>query len=466
MAFLIDRKTPSGTRWKVVWQDARKGRGRSGRRESDCIGGDHVEAFVAAKWTPLQRAALAKGAATQRARQNLLVAYQDLEQACYQQAMDAELQDVRVDFELPFTALVEQFKTQLKTQQRQGESKPPGSKAKKTVEAYKLALDHLTRFLQSQNLGSMACGNLQSKQLADFCTAFSTSPSRATGRPVSPATFNQVVRSLKAFLRSVGSESSGVRYFKKPLIALLSALKTVPGGSAKEPCHFNANFIQKFCLRALKLDEEELIVVDRTKRNTKKAEQFEMATHRTPIFPWLVMLLLTGARPHELAQLRWRDIDFDRGLLLLYSNKLTRRDLAKSRRLALTDSRWPISPTLMLLLKAWSGGKKPDEFVLVGDPRMKTRAGPRRAWRRLAKGVEPKVTRYDLRANWVTWMIGQGHPQPIVALLAGHRPDVQSEHYLTLPVETTRAADLESAMGITDILKGVLEAAGSGAKKT
>ncbi len=54
----------------------------------------------------------------------------------------------------------------------------------------------------------------------------------------------------------------------------------------------------------------------------------------------------------------------------------------------------------------------------------------------------------------------------IVALLAGHRPDVQSEHYLTLPVDANQAPDLETAMGVTDILRKALEEAVKNREKT
>ncbi|MBX3472876.1 MAG: tyrosine-type recombinase/integrase [Planctomycetes bacterium] len=473
MAFLFKRSNTKNAPWRIVWQDARKGAGRRGRREANCVNGDHAEALQALKQaqhanSPMPAAAtnLINGATTKRERIQLLVAYEALERQCTQQSLEASLDEVRFDFDFSLDALMDRYLEGLRGRQSESRDRPFGSKARKTNDAYELAFVYFKRFLRHEDLGSLPCGRLQPHILSKFGAWLEAAKGRRTKKPVSDATFNQVMRSMRAFLRAVGSEADGVRYFRRPLNLLLAALKTRPSGDVKEPRHFSAPTIQDLLNRAWKLDQDRSIEVTRSKRQLGNTEQFSMATLRTPIFPWLALLLLTGARPHELADLKWGDYDPDRGMLMLTSTKLKRRRSAKGRRLVLNDKRWPISPTLIALLNAWGKGADQSAYILPADARTKVRTVPRRSWRRLAEDTSPRIRPYDLRANWVTWMVGQGHPQPIVALLAGHRPDVQSEHYLTLPVDAAKAADLESAMGITGILQMALEAASKDCEKS
>lgn len=473
MAFVTRRKRGKSVVWRIVWQDKRKGDGRKGRKEVDCSNGQHREALAALKKekyphkeTPEAITQLTNGAKTQRQRAQLLAAYEALERLCSREAIEARLEEVRFQFEASLVDLMNQHLASLRKKQRKPGDGKRGTRAKKTNDAYALAFGYFKKYLAESNLGSITCGSLQPRHLTAFGNWLETVAGSKTKQQLSDATFNQVVRSMRSFLRSVGSELDGVRYFRRPLPVLLASLRTRTTGDMKEPRHFSAAEIQRLLNRAWELDHETILEVKRSKRKLKNEERFKMATERTAIFPWLVLLLLTGARPHELADLRWKDFDAERGMLILTSTKLKRRRSAKGRRLVLNDVRWPISPTLIQLLKAWGEGANSEDFILEADPRMKTRAVPRRAWRRLAEGTEPRIRAYDARASWVTWMVGQGHPQPIVALLAGHRPDVQSEHYLTLPVDANQAADLETAMGVTDILKKALEDAVKNREKT
>lgn len=473
MAFISRRIQVKKPVWRIVWQDKRKGDGRAGRREADCLKGDHADALEALKKEKYQHEAVPKaitqlinGATTQRQRNQLLLAYEALERQSNQQAIEARLEEVRFELEAGLVDLMKGHLASLREKQRKPGDGKRGTKAKKTNDAYALAFGYFRQYLNEKSLGSMTCGSLQPRHLTEFADWLETVEGRKTKQQLSDATYNQVIRSLKAFLRAVGSELNGVRYFRRPLPVLLSSFRTRATGDMKEPRHFSAAEIQRLLKRAWDLDHETVLEVKRSKKKLNNQERFQMATERTAIFPWLVLLLLTGARPHELADLRWRDFDAERGMLILTSTKLKRRRSAKGRRLVLNDVRWPISPILIQLLKAWGEGANSEDFILEADPRMKTRAVPRRAWRRLAEGTEPRIRAYDARASWVTWMVGQGHPQPIVALLAGHRPDVQSEHYLTLPVDANQAPDLETAMGVTDILRKALEEAVKNREKT
>jgi hypothetical protein len=144
MAFVYQHRQKNRAIWKIGWEDATKGAGKSGRRYATCIGGNHRAAFDAAGVSPDERAAFAQGAHTNQLRRKLLRCYDRLERVKREEAARAGGYGHGSRFETPLTDLLAQFREQLKdeaTIRRAGKGRT--GRAAGTAESYSEALDKL-----------------------------------------------------------------------------------------------------------------------------------------------------------------------------------------------------------------------------------------------------------------------------------------------------------------------------------
>jgi len=163
----------------------------------------------------------------------------------------------------------------------------------------------------------------------------------------------------------------------------------------------------------------------------------EGAEYEVPrwVFPFLRLAAFTGARPGELAALRWADVDLDRGELLIRGTATadeagkgyTVREGTKTgvgRRIALDKA--TVAALKRWLVDGW-------ESALVfpgstyGTAPMPAHL-PRRWFKRLAgrAGIDPACTLYSLRHWHASWLISRGVPPTLVAERLGHANPTQT----------------------------------------
>ncbi len=143
---------------------------------------------------------------------------------------------------------------------------------------------------------------------------------------------------------------------------------------------------------------------------------------------YIVLALGTGARPSEIAALRWRDIDFERNRVRI---EATLGKLAVGGPLVRTVPKTtaprrtvPVEPDVLNpLLQKMRGEPRPDTLIF------KTYSGePMSRWH-IAKFVVapiakaaglPTVTPYTFRHAFTTMLARRGVPPTVVAALLGH----------------------------------------------
>lgn len=127
----------------------------------------------------------------------------------------------------------------------------------------------------------------------------------------------------------------------------------------------------------------------------------------------------------EILHLRWGEIDFERGLLMLPDSKTGKRAVILN------------SAALDVLL----GLERIGEFVIVGDKPEQPRSDLNRPWRRIRKHVKIEDVRiHDLRHSFASVGAGSGLGLPIVGKLLGHTQAQTTQRYAHLDNDPLRKA--------------------------
>lgn len=145
------------------------------------------------------------------------------------------------------------------------------------------------------------------------------------------------------------------------------------------------------------------------------------------------LLLLTGARLREILNLRWDQVDFDRGLLLLKQHKTSRKTGAKAIVLN--------APALETLKKIERIGV----YVIAGESAGKEDEKPRsdlkRPWAMVTKHAGLSGLRiHDLRHNFASFGVGGGMGLPVIGKLLGHTQAVTTSRYAHLDNDPLKRA--------------------------
>ncbi|MBM3553775.1 MAG: site-specific integrase [Alphaproteobacteria bacterium] len=146
----------------------------------------------------------------------------------------------------------------------------------------------------------------------------------------------------------------------------------------------------------------------------------------------LRLLLFTGARLREILHLRWKHVDFERGLLLLPDSKTGRRTITlNAPSLAVLQSLDRIGPFVI-------GGANPDI----------PRADLKKPWTAVTKAASlPGLRIHDLRHSFASIGAGAGLGLPIVGKLLGHTQAATTQRYAHLDADPIRRA--ADAIGAT-----------------
>ena len=135
-------------------------------------------------------------------------------------------------------------------------------------------------------------------------------------------------------------------------------------------------------------------------------------TKNVELLPWAACAAFLGTRVSELHLLRWEDISFERGFVVVASNKVR----TKARRLVpLCDA-----------LRAWLLPYKKESGLICEY------ADPRAALGRALFGAELLLKDNGFRHSYITYRLAQTNDTARVALEAGNSPDIIFAHYREL----------------------------------
>lgn len=163
----------------------------------------------------------------------------------------------------------------------------------------------------------------------------------------------------------------------------------------------------------------------------KKAKHrpVEEANRREVIAPHAVaairLLLLTGCRAGEILGLRWRDVDFERGVLNLPDSKTGAKKVVLG------------APALEVLSETPRVG----EFVIAGADPKKPRSDLKRPWSRIAAHAGlGEVRLHDLRHSFASVGAAAGMGLGMVGKLLGHASPTTTARYSHLADDPVRRA--------------------------
>ena len=184
--------------------------------------------------------------------------------------------------------------------------------------------------------------------------------------------------------------------------------------------------------------------IDRTKATAKHAPK--EAHRRTKIGPRAAaavrLLIFTGARLREILHLKWQDVDFERGMLLLTNSKTGKKAIVLN------------APALDILANLPHVGAYVIAGQAAGTDDDKPRSDLNRPWRAIVKRASlPGLRIHDLRHTHASVGAGLGLGLPIIGKLLGHTQPSTTARYAHLDADPLRRASehigsrLAAAMG-------------------
>lgn len=141
------------------------------------------------------------------------------------------------------------------------------------------------------------------------------------------------------------------------------------------------------------------------------------------------LIMLTGARLREILNLRWTEVDFERGVLRLPDSKTGAKDI--------------YLPTAAIdIIK---GLTKLGAFVIAGESagtkHEKPRADLKRPWAAICKRAGVRNARiHDLRHTFASTGIGDQMGLPVIGALLGHADTSTTQRYAHLADDAARRA--------------------------
>ncbi len=161
----------------------------------------------------------------------------------------------------------------------------------------------------------------------------------------------------------------------------------------------------------------------------KKVKHAPKQNRRSIISPYAAaairLLLFTGARLREVLHLRWKDVDLERGLLLLPDSKTGRKATVLN------------APALQVL----AGIERLGAYVIAGADPDQPRSDLKRSWELVSKraGLED-VRIHDLRHSFASFGASGGAGLPIIGKLLGHTQASTTQRYAHLADDPVRRA--------------------------
>jgi integrase len=137
------------------------------------------------------------------------------------------------------------------------------------------------------------------------------------------------------------------------------------------------------------------------------------------------LLMFTGARLREILDLRWQEVDLQRGLLFLPDSKTGKKTIV------LGGAALAILETL----------PRVGNFVIAGNHDDKPRSDLQKPWALVSKQADLAGLRlHDLRHSFASVGAGSGLGLPIIGKLLGHTNSKTTERYAHLAADPLRRA--------------------------
>jgi integrase len=149
--------------------------------------------------------------------------------------------------------------------------------------------------------------------------------------------------------------------------------------------------------------------------------------YRAPLLePIILVALYTGLRRGEILRLRWADIAFDSGVLVVRQSKTA---AGQGRRVNINSRLWEALVALKQDAKSEWLFPSPDRFQHQTDSERHL-ADVKKAFHRAVKlaGI-PHITFHQLRHTFCTRLADAGVPLPVIQDLAGHASIIMTRRY-------------------------------------
>jgi integrase len=183
--------------------------------------------------------------------------------------------------------------------------------------------------------------------------------------------------------------------------------------------------------------------VDETRPKAKDAPKVDKRREKYPphVTAAFRLLLFTGCRLREILHLRWRDIDFERGLLLLSKSKTGKKTVVLN------------APALAIL----SGLPRLGSYVIASSDPERPRHDLKKPWDSITRAAGLTGVRiHDLRHSFASVGAGSGMGLPIVGKLLGHSQPSTTAKYAHLDADPLRRASDRIGNTIAAALDGEL----------
>jgi integrase len=169
--------------------------------------------------------------------------------------------------------------------------------------------------------------------------------------------------------------------------------------------------------------------VDELKPAAKHAPKAE--NRRTVLDPFAVaairLLILTGARLHEILDARWQHVDFERGILFLSDSKTGRKPVYLS--------------AAALAILAGLPRLDGNPHIIAGMKDGAPRADLKKPWAAVTKAANLEGLRiHDLRHSFASIGAGASLGLPIIGKLLGHSQAATTHRYAHLDADPMRRA--------------------------
>ncbi|MCH8979256.1 MAG: site-specific integrase [Armatimonadetes bacterium] len=144
------------------------------------------------------------------------------------------------------------------------------------------------------------------------------------------------------------------------------------------------------------------------------------------LYPMLVLALSTGARQSELLRLRWRDLDFERGVAILHETKNNERRAI------------PIAGHAHEVLRKMSKVRRLDTDLILASAKSTKARFPQKAWERALEAARIEDYRWhDNRHSAASYLAANGATLAELAEVLGHKTLAMVKRYSHLTEQHT-----------------------------
>lgn len=305
---------------------------------------------------------------------------------------------------------------------------------------------HFRAWLVATNRGKLRSADLAPDTLEAYFRHVVRQDTRRGNRATkrSASTVNVYKRNVKSCLRWIQRLRPRRFLDLEELVGTLKSLRTnrtLPFASSPES-------LGAFMQRAEKREHPDRVVsVPRTSASGGRAEYLQPATARasTPVSRLFLLLALTGCRLGEALNLRWSDVDLDRGRIVFRAGKT-----GMTRWLPLVGAaEGTVAPEFLKLLSVWRSSAPAAVFVLPHGS-LPRPVFPKLGWYAVAnQGTTERIIPQRLRQNFTSYAASLGVPAAVTAMWQGHSAVVAEKFYRAQLLDRNPlASTFEEAMGL------------------